>query len=76
MTPTYDLSGMGGPVSITVHELTALAASGKRKVKSGRSGWVRVTPNETIAMAWFADLFLEDERHPDPEPQPVEGETT
>jgi len=65
---TYDLSASGGPASITAEELTQLAAEAKAKVKAKRMGWSMLSHLEVLALAWFADLFLEDGQLPDPAP--------
>ncbi|MCT4608632.1 MAG: hypothetical protein N4A70_05445 [Pelagimonas sp.] len=56
----YDLSACGGPDRITVSELTAHVVTAKCKVKSSARGWSSLSQVELIALAWFADLFLED----------------
>jgi hypothetical protein len=64
----YDLSACGGPARITVEELTGHVVTAKRKVKSSARGWSKLTQIELIALAWFADLFLEDDEAAAPIP--------
>lgn len=71
--PTFDLSALGGPAAIDAAGLTAMAARAKTKVQASRHGWERLTPAEIVALAWFADLWLEDATlppHPAPKPVP------
>ncbi len=65
---TYDLSASGGPERITFEELTRLAVRAKSKVKASKGGWSTVSQAEVLALAWFADLFLEDGAPPAPAP--------
>ncbi|KMW60762.1 hypothetical protein AIOL_000927 [Candidatus Rhodobacter oscarellae] len=57
---TYDLSASGGPKRITAEELTRLAVRAKSKVKATARGWSMLSQHEVLALAWFADLLLED----------------
>lgn len=57
---TYDLSASGGPESITAEELTRMAVRAKSKVKATARGWSMLSQHEVLALAWFADLLLED----------------
>ena len=45
---------------MTVEERTRMAATAKAKVKASARGWSMLSQQEIIALAWFADLFLED----------------
>ena len=56
----FDLSAAGIPRPVPIDELTRLAASAKSKVKANPRGWSLVTQEEIVALAWFADLFLEN----------------
>jgi len=68
---TYDLSASGGPERITLDELTRLAVRAKSKVKASARGWSMLSQIEVLALAWFADLFLEDgELAPPPPAKP------
>ena len=51
--------GLGG-MSFTVAELTRFAARAKAKVKASARGWSMLSQEEILALAWFADQFLED----------------
>lgn len=67
----YDLSASGGPEQITIDELTRLAVRAKSKVKASARGWSMLSQIEVLALAWFADLFLEDgELAPSPPAKP------
>jgi hypothetical protein len=44
----------------SIADMTVLAASAKTKVKSSARGWSMVTADEIIALAFIADLFLDD----------------
>lgn len=72
--PIYmDLSASGGPARITVEQLTRYAVRAKTKVKRTSRGWSMLSKIEVLALAWFADLFLDDGEvaaPPDPQPQP------
>lgn len=57
---TYDLSASGGPHCISAEALTEQAARAKTKVKSAARGWSQLSQIELLALAWFADLWLED----------------
>ncbi len=54
------------PSSIT--ERTRLAAQAKARVKACARGWSMLSAIEVLALAWFADLFLEDGALPAPAP--------
>jgi hypothetical protein len=48
-----------------IARMTALAASAKAKVKATARGWSMVTAEEIIALAFIADVFLEDAALPE-----------
>ncbi|MGD9918998.1 MAG: hypothetical protein AB7U46_13350, partial [Paenirhodobacter sp.] len=50
----------GTGINCTAAELTELAATAKAKVKASARGWSMLSQREIIALAWLADLFLED----------------
>lgn len=52
----------------TVAERTRLAAQAKAKVKATARGWSMLSREAIEALAWFADLFLEDAALPMPSP--------
>lgn len=52
----------------SAEELTALAAKAKARVRASASGWSLLSKHEILALAWFADLFLEDGALPAPAP--------
>lgn len=58
----------GQSINCTVAELTELAATAKAKVKASARGWSMLSQREIIALAWLADLFLEDGALPVPPP--------
>lgn len=58
----------GESISGTVTELTKLAATAKAKVKASARGWSMLSQREIIALAWLADLILEDGALPEPRP--------
>ncbi len=60
------------PTSIA--ERTRLAARAKAKVKDSARGWSMLSAIEVLALAWFADLFLEDGALPEPAPAKPEPE--
>lgn len=45
--------------------MVELAASAKTKVKATARGWSMVTAEEIVALAFIADVFLEDAALPD-----------
>ncbi len=45
-----------------------VAARAKTKVKASARGWSLVTQEEILALAWIADVFLEDTALPEPTP--------
>lgn len=54
--------------------MTALAAQAKAKVKATARGWSMVTAEEIVALAFIADVFLEDAASPAPQPvRPIKG---
>ena len=57
---TYDLSASGGPECITLEDITRIATQAKTRVKQSGRGWSVLSQLEIIALAWFADLFLQD----------------
>lgn len=70
----YDLTPLGGPSRISAAELTRLAAEAKTEVQTGPRGWERLSPDKIIALAWFADRFLQNaapERAPAAAPKSV-----
>lgn len=68
---TYDLSASGGPERITAEALTRHAVRAKTKVKTQAKGWSILSQIEVLALAWLADLFLEDgELAPSPPAKP------
>lgn len=72
---TYDLSAAGGPKRITAQELTDHVVRAKTKVKDQARGWSMLSQIEVIALAWFADLLIEDgqliEAPAKPEPEVI-----
>lgn len=56
----YNLTPLGGPARISAAELTRLAAEAKTEVQAGPRGWERLSPVKIIALAWFADRFLQN----------------
>lgn len=58
----------GPSINCTVAELTELAATAKAKVKASARGWSMLSQREIIALAWLADLILEDGALPVPAP--------
>ena len=44
--------------------MVELAASAKTKVKATARGWSMVTAEEIVALAFIADVFLEDAAQP------------
>lgn len=58
----------GTSINGTVAELTELAATAKAKVKASARGWSMLSQREIIALAWLADLFLEDGALPEAAP--------
>lgn len=68
-------------MSIDVAEMTALAARAKTRIKQrGRQGLSEVSENEIMALAFIADVYLEDYTGPmtrgadDYEPHPCNKE--
>ncbi|MFS4437874.1 hypothetical protein ACMA5I_06650 [Paracoccaceae bacterium GXU_MW_L88] len=59
----FDLSASGGPRSVTLGQMMALAAQAKTKVKDHARGWSLLSQTEVIALAFVADLLLEDVRN-------------
>lgn len=57
---TVNLAASGGPASITVAELVSLAAQAKTKVKARARGASTLSLIEILALAWLADVILED----------------
>lgn len=51
-----------------VARMIALAARAKAKVKASARGWSMVSAEEIVALAFVADVFLEDGALPDPPP--------
>jgi hypothetical protein len=65
--PLIQIGAERGRVQVaTVEELTHLAASAKAKVRASALGWSILSKHEILALAWFADLFLEDGALPAP----------
>lgn len=48
--------------------MVVLAAQAKAKVKASARGWSMVTAEEIVALAFIADVFLEDAALPAPPP--------
>jgi hypothetical protein len=58
-----------------VARLVELAARAKAKVKASARGWSMVTAEEIVALAFIADVFLEDAALVAPSPaRPIKGE--
>ena len=51
-----------------IAQMIALAAQAKAKVKACARGWSMVSADEIVALAFVADVFLEDGALPDPPP--------
>lgn len=66
---TFDLSASGGPAKIAAIDLARHAMRAKTKVRASARGWSMLSQVEILALAWFADLFLEDENPADPPPE-------
>jgi hypothetical protein len=64
----YDLSASGGPDRITAQELAEIAAVAKAKVKATARGWSMLSQVEILALAFIADVVLEDGALPEPAP--------
>lgn len=59
---------LGPGEEFTARDLTRLAVRAKSKVKATARGWSMLSRIEVLALARFADLFLED-GEPAPPPQ-------
>ena len=58
----------GQSSNCTVAEMTELTATAKAKVKASTRGWSMLSQREIIALAWLADMILEDGALPVPAP--------
>lgn len=70
--PACDPVTADGNGSTAIQKRTRLAARAKAKVKASARGWSMLSQEEILALAWFADLFLNDAELAQPAPARTE----